>query len=183
MSEGGASGACWRHASRAPDESSPSTPQAVGDRWPAFLEGFEAMQALVRGDVLLRQLVPGCRPILATRQQRVRAVVAAMHVLGASDHGCLSGKRRPQRQVSGKPSCAWSSAPLTSQTQGARQRVALARALFADPEVLFLDEPTSGLHPAAARDVHELIFGHPVRAKVCWLETEPVLAPSGQPMH
>jgi transposase-like protein len=48
-----------------------------------FLEGFEAMQALSRGDVLLSQLVPGYRPTLATHQQRVRAVVAAMHVLGA----------------------------------------------------------------------------------------------------
>ena len=48
-----------------------------------FLEGFEAVQALGRGDVLLRQLVPGYRPTLATHQQRVRAVVAAMHVLGA----------------------------------------------------------------------------------------------------
>ena len=48
-----------------------------------FLEGFEAVQALSRGDVLLRQLVPGYRPTLATHQQRVRAVVAAMHLLGA----------------------------------------------------------------------------------------------------
>jgi hypothetical protein len=48
-----------------------------------FLEGFEAMQALSRGDVLLLQLVPGYRPTLATHQQRVRAVVAAIHVLGA----------------------------------------------------------------------------------------------------
>ena len=48
-----------------------------------FLEGFEAMQALSRGDVLLRQLVPGYRPTLATYPQRVRAVVGAMHVLGA----------------------------------------------------------------------------------------------------
>ena len=39
-----------------------------------FLEGFEAVQALSRGDVLLRQLVPGYRPTLATRLQRVRAV-------------------------------------------------------------------------------------------------------------
>ena len=49
-----------------------------------FLEGFEAMQALSRGHVLLSQLVPGYRPTLATHQQRVRAVVAAMHVIGAS---------------------------------------------------------------------------------------------------
>ena len=55
----------------------------VCDRRAAFLEGFEAIQALSRGDVLLRQLVPGYRPTLATHQQRVRAVVSAMHVLGA----------------------------------------------------------------------------------------------------
>jgi len=48
-----------------------------------FLEGFEAMQAPSRGDVLLRQLVPGYHPTLATHHQRVRAVVAAIHVLGA----------------------------------------------------------------------------------------------------
>ncbi len=48
-----------------------------------FLEGFEAMRALSRGKVLLTHLVPGYRPTLATDQQRVRAVVAAMHVLGA----------------------------------------------------------------------------------------------------
>jgi putative transposase len=48
-----------------------------------FLEGFEAIQALSRGHVLLSQLVPGYRPTLATHQQRVRAVVTAMHVLGA----------------------------------------------------------------------------------------------------
>ncbi len=41
------------------------------------------MQALSRGQVLLSQLVPGYRPTLATAQQRVRAVIAAMHVLGA----------------------------------------------------------------------------------------------------
>jgi hypothetical protein len=46
-------------------------------------DASEAMQALSRGDVLLRQLVPGYRPTLATHQQRVRAVVAATHVLGA----------------------------------------------------------------------------------------------------
>jgi transposase-like protein len=48
-----------------------------------FLEGFEAMQALSRGHVRLSQLVPGYRPALGTHQQRVRAVVAAMHLLGA----------------------------------------------------------------------------------------------------
>jgi hypothetical protein len=48
-----------------------------------FLEGYEAMQALSRGDVRLSQLLPGYRPTLATHQQRVRAVVAAMRVLGA----------------------------------------------------------------------------------------------------
>jgi hypothetical protein len=48
-----------------------------------FLEGLEAMQALSRGDVLLSQLVPGYRHTLAIRQQQVRAVVAAIHVLGA----------------------------------------------------------------------------------------------------
>ena len=48
-----------------------------------FLEGFEAMQALSHGDVLLSQLVSGYRPTLCTHQQRVRAVGAANHVLGA----------------------------------------------------------------------------------------------------
>jgi hypothetical protein len=48
-----------------------------------FLEGFEALQALRRGDVALRCLVPGYRPQLATRGDRARAVAAAMVTLAA----------------------------------------------------------------------------------------------------
>jgi hypothetical protein len=53
---------------------------ATGQR---FLEGFEAVQALRRGDVALRCLVPGYRPQLATRGDRARAVAAAMVTLAA----------------------------------------------------------------------------------------------------
>ncbi len=63
-----------------------------------FLEGFEAMQALSHGDVPLSQLVPGYRPTLCTDQQRVRAVGAANHVLGARlTKGCLKGEAQPRR--------------------------------------------------------------------------------------
>jgi hypothetical protein len=49
-----------------------------------FLEGFEAVQALRRGDVALRCLVPGYRPQLATRADHARAVVrVAMVTLAA----------------------------------------------------------------------------------------------------
>jgi hypothetical protein len=53
---------------------------ATGQR---FLDGFEAMHALRRGDVGLRWLVPGYRPHLATRGDRTRAVAAAMATLAA----------------------------------------------------------------------------------------------------
>ena len=53
---------------------------ATGQR---FLEGFEAVQALRRGDVRLRCLVPGYQPRLATRGDRARAVAAAMVTLAA----------------------------------------------------------------------------------------------------
>jgi transposase-like protein len=53
---------------------------ATGQR---FLEGFEAVQALRRGDVALRCLVPGYRPQSATRGDRARAVAAAMATLAA----------------------------------------------------------------------------------------------------
>jgi transposase-like protein len=53
---------------------------ATGQR---FLEGFEAVQALRRGDVPLRCLVSGYRPQLATRGDRTRAVAAAMVTLAA----------------------------------------------------------------------------------------------------
>ena len=48
-----------------------------------FLEGFEAVQALRRGDVPLRCLVSGYRPQLATPGDRARAVAAAMVTLAA----------------------------------------------------------------------------------------------------
>jgi hypothetical protein len=48
---------------------------ATGQR---FLEGFEAVQALRRGVVALRCLVPAYRRQLATRGDRARAVPAAM---------------------------------------------------------------------------------------------------------
>ena len=54
--------------------------RATGQR---FLEGFEALQALRRGDVALRSLVPGYRPRLATRSDHARAVAAAMVTLAA----------------------------------------------------------------------------------------------------
>ncbi|HUZ88947.1 MAG TPA: hypothetical protein VMU49_03865 [Candidatus Acidoferrales bacterium] len=41
------------------------------------------MQALRRGDVRLRCLVPGYQPRLATRGDRARAVAAAMVTLAA----------------------------------------------------------------------------------------------------
>jgi transposase-like protein len=53
---------------------------ATGQR---FLEGFEAVQALRRGDVALRCLVPGYRPQLATHGDHARAVTAAMVTLAA----------------------------------------------------------------------------------------------------
>ena len=53
---------------------------ATGQR---FLEGFEAVQALRRGDVALRCLVPGYRPQLATRGDHARAVATAMVTLAA----------------------------------------------------------------------------------------------------
>ena len=53
---------------------------ATGQR---FLEGFEVVQALRRGDVALCCLVPGYRPQLATRGDHARAVAAAMATLAA----------------------------------------------------------------------------------------------------
>jgi IS6 family transposase len=53
---------------------------ATGQR---FLEGFEAVQALRRGDVALRCLVPGYQPQLATCGDLARAVAAAMVTLAA----------------------------------------------------------------------------------------------------
>jgi hypothetical protein len=43
----------------------------------------KAVQALRRGDVTLRCLVPGYRPQLATRGDHARAVAAAMVTLAA----------------------------------------------------------------------------------------------------
>jgi putative transposase len=53
---------------------------ATGQR---FLEGFEAVHALRRGDVRLSALVPGYRPGRATRHEQARAVVVAISVLAA----------------------------------------------------------------------------------------------------
>ena len=47
-----------------------------------FLESFEAFHALRRGMVKLRPLVPRYRPTQATEHEKVRAVSAAMEVLG-----------------------------------------------------------------------------------------------------
>jgi transposase-like protein len=47
-----------------------------------FLESFEALHALRRGMVKLRVLVPRYRPTHATEHEKVRAVMAAMEVLG-----------------------------------------------------------------------------------------------------
>jgi hypothetical protein len=54
-------------------------PLATGQR---FFGGFEALHALVRGQVRLDRLVPG-DPAGATPHRHVRAVVAAVKVLGA----------------------------------------------------------------------------------------------------
>ncbi|HEY8796986.1 MAG TPA: DDE-type integrase/transposase/recombinase, partial [Candidatus Dormibacteraeota bacterium] len=53
---------------------------ATGQR---FLDGFEAMHALRRGDVGLRWLVPGYRPQWATRGDHTRAVAVAMATLAS----------------------------------------------------------------------------------------------------
>jgi transposase-like protein len=53
---------------------------ATGQR---FFEGFEAVQALYRGHVPLAPLVPDRRPAASTPQEHARAVVQALHVLGA----------------------------------------------------------------------------------------------------
>jgi hypothetical protein len=53
---------------------------ATGQR---FLEGFEAVHALRRGDVAMWCLAPGYRPQLATCGDRARALAAAMVTLAA----------------------------------------------------------------------------------------------------
>jgi putative transposase len=53
---------------------------ATGQR---FFEGFEALHALRRGHVHLERLVPGAPPAGATPHERARAVMAAVHALGA----------------------------------------------------------------------------------------------------
>jgi transposase-like protein len=53
---------------------------ATGQR---FLEGFEAVHALRRGDVRLSALVPGYHPGRATPHEQARAVVVAISVLAA----------------------------------------------------------------------------------------------------
>jgi putative transposase len=53
---------------------------ATGQR---FFEGFEAVQALQRGHVPLDELVPAYRAVTATPHEHLRAVVTAMHALGA----------------------------------------------------------------------------------------------------
>jgi transposase-like protein len=47
-----------------------------------FLESFEALHALHRGTVKLRAWVPRYRPTHATEHEKVRAVIAALEVLG-----------------------------------------------------------------------------------------------------
>jgi hypothetical protein len=47
-----------------------------------FLESFEALHALRRGRIKLRLLVPTYRPTRASEHEKVRAVIAAMAVLG-----------------------------------------------------------------------------------------------------
>jgi transposase-like protein len=53
---------------------------ATGQR---FFEGFEALQALARGQVPLESLAPGYSPAGATPQARARAVAGAGTLLGA----------------------------------------------------------------------------------------------------
>ena len=53
---------------------------ATGQR---FFEGFEALQALGHGHVHLERLVPGYRSAGATPQDRARAVVTAITMLGS----------------------------------------------------------------------------------------------------
>ena len=48
-----------------------------------FLESFEGLHALRRGDVKLRVLVPRYRATTASVHETTRAVVVAMNVLGA----------------------------------------------------------------------------------------------------
>jgi len=48
-----------------------------------FLECFEGLQALRRGYVKLRELVPGYRAMTASPHETTRAVMVAMNVLGA----------------------------------------------------------------------------------------------------
>jgi transposase-like protein len=57
--------------------------RATGQR---FFEGFEALHARRRGHVPLDRLVPGHPPAGATPHEQARAVVAAVHVLGARLH-------------------------------------------------------------------------------------------------
>jgi len=58
-------------------------PSSVVPGGQRFFEGFEAAQALRRGDVTLRCLVPGSPAQLATRADSARAVAAAMVTLAA----------------------------------------------------------------------------------------------------
>lgn len=53
---------------------------ATGQR---FFEGFEALHALYRGHIPLEPLVPDRPPAATTPQQHARAVVRALHALGA----------------------------------------------------------------------------------------------------
>ena len=53
---------------------------ATGQR---FFEGFEALHALYRGHVSLEPLVPDHALAAATPHQHARAVVSALHALGA----------------------------------------------------------------------------------------------------
>jgi transposase-like protein len=48
-----------------------------------FFDGFEAVQALRHGHVEWHELVPGYQHAVATPQEQARAVVTALHTLGA----------------------------------------------------------------------------------------------------
>jgi transposase-like protein len=48
-----------------------------------FFEGFEALQAISGGHIVLERLVPGCTPSAATPHEWARAVVHAVNALGA----------------------------------------------------------------------------------------------------
>lgn len=84
-------------------------------------EGFLKFVSQVRG-------LKGAR-----RQERIEAVVAAVHLEGV------------MRQ------------PIETLSKGYKRRVGLAAAILHDPEVLIMDEPTDGLDPNQKHEVRALI--------------------------